>query len=55
MKLFELLTKIGLVRENAVFYIGGSDVLPPPLKGKEEQDALEAWERGSEGAKQLLI
>lgn len=55
MKLFELLTKIGLVRENAVFYIGGSDVLPPPLKGKEEQDALEALERGSEGAKQLLI
>ena len=55
MKLFELLTKIGLVRGNAVFYIGGSDVLPPPLKGKEEQDALEALERGSEGAKQLLI
>ena len=55
MKLFEFLTKLGLVRENAVFYIGGSDVLPPPLKGKDEQDALEALEQGSEEAKQLLI
>ena len=38
-----------------IFYIGGTDVLPPPLKGKEEQDALEALERGSEDAKQTLI
>ena len=40
---------------NGIFYIGGSDVLPPPLKGKDEQDALEAMEQGSEPAKQLLI
>ena len=38
-----------------IFYIGGSDVLPPPLKGQEEQDALEAMERGDECAKQRLI
>ena len=55
MKLVEWLSKIGLVREQAVFYIGGTDVLPPPLKGKDELDALEALERGSEQAKQLLI
>ena len=36
-------------------YIGGSDVLPPPLKGTEEQEALEQLEQGSEEAKQLLI
>jgi RNA polymerase sporulation-specific sigma factor len=30
-------------------------VLPPPLKGMQEQQALEALEQGSEGAKQLLI
>lgn len=41
--------------ENTVFYIGGSDVLPPPLKGKEEQAALAALESGEEKAKQLLI
>ena len=38
-----------------VYYIGGSDILPPPLKGQEERDALDALERGEEGAKQLLI
>lgn len=39
----------------SVFYIGGSDVLPPPLKGEEEKNALEQLEQGSEAAKQLLI
>ena len=46
---------IGLMPQDTIFYIGGADVLPPPLKGKEEQDALEALELGDEGAKQLLI
>ena len=55
MKLFELLGKIGIVRPDGVFYIGGSDVLPPPLKGKEEMEALESLEKGSEQAKQQLI
>ena len=55
MKLFELLEKIGVIRGNAVYYVGGSDVLPPPLKGKEEQDTLVALEQGDEQAKQLLI
>lgn len=40
---------------NTVFYIGGSDVLPPPLKGEEEQKALEELEQGKEEAKQRLI
>jgi RNA polymerase sporulation-specific sigma factor len=39
----------------AVFYIGGTDVLPPPLKGEEEQAALGQLEQGDEQAKQLLI
>ena len=38
-----------------VFYIGGTDVLPPPLKGREEQEALEGLEQGNENAKQQLI
>lgn len=38
-----------------VYYIGGSDVLPPPLKGSQEQEALELLEQGDDGAKQLLI
>ena len=55
MILFELLGKIVIVRPDGVFYIGGSDVLPPPLKGKEEMEALESLEKGSEQAKQQLI
>ena len=54
-KLKDVLVWLGLVRENTVFYIGGSDVLPPPLKGNEEASALEALERGEESAKQKLI
>ncbi len=38
-----------------IFYIGGTDVLPAPLKGEQEQQALEALEHGDEQAKQLLI
>ena len=55
MKLLEFLQKLGLIREKGVYYIGGSDVLPPPLKGAEEQAALEALERGEEEAKQRLV
>lgn len=41
--------------ERGIFYIGGSDVLPPPLKGEQEQQVLEALERGEEWAKQKLV
>jgi len=51
----EILLFIQKKHANTIFYIGGSDVLPPPLKGKEEQKSLEALEQGDEQAKQLLI
>ena len=52
----EFLCWLGLAEQpEPIYYIGGSDVLPPPLKGQDEQDALEALERGEESAKQLLI
>jgi len=38
-----------------IYYIGGSDILPPPLKGSDELQALNELEQGSEKAKQLLI
>ena len=50
-----VLRKLGLVRENTVYYIGGSDILPPPLKGADEQTALAALEQGDDSARQLLI
>ena len=55
-KVLDFLQWIGLLEEEkSVFYIGGSDVLPPPLKGTEEQAALEKLEQGEEWAKQKLI
>ena len=54
-KLLAFLDRIGLIPRENVFYIGGSDVLPPPLKGTDEAEALEALEQGDEQAKQLLI
>ncbi len=53
--LMELLRKMGLLPRESVYYIGGSDVLPAPLKGQEETDALAALEAGQDSAKQLLI
>ena len=54
-RLMELLRKMGLLSRESVYYIGGSDVLPPPLKGQEESDALTALEAGQDSAKQRLI
>jgi len=54
-KLLVFLAKIGLLQNNSVYYIGGADVLPPPLKGQEEQAALMAMEQGDEDAKSQLI
>ena len=55
MNLQKLLCILGLTREQDIFYIGGSDILPPPLKGAQEQAALEALEQGDERAKQTLV
>ncbi len=54
-RFWRFLVQMGVLRLGQVYYIGGSDVLPPPLKGREEQAALEALEQGDEGAKQTLI
>ena len=54
-KLLAFLRKLGMISQNTVYYIGGTDVLPPPLKGQEETDALISLEQGDERAKQKLI
>ncbi len=38
-----------------VFYIGGSETLPPPLERGEEERAIAALDRGDEAARRLLI
>ena len=55
-KIVDFLVWIGLLNgQESIFYIGGSDILPPPLKGVEEQSALQGLEDGDEDAKQRLI
>ena len=45
----------GIRKRFGLYYIGGSDILPPPLKGEEEKTALAALEQGDEQARQLLV
>ena len=51
----KLLSWLGLVQQQNIFYIGGTDLLPAPLKGQEELNAIAALEQGDERAKQQLI
>ena len=55
MSIKELLKWLSLGKTESVYYIGGSDILPPPLKGQQEQEALEALQRGEEAARQRLV
>ena len=55
LDLRKLLERLGFLGNNAVYYIGGSDVLPPPLRPAEEQEMILRLENGDENAKQRLI
>ena len=53
--LIKVLQMLGLYRPGRIDYIGGSDVLPAPLKPEEERRILLQLEQGEESAKQILI
>lgn len=42
-------------RKQSVYYIGGSDVLPPPLPKEDEREAIEGLGKGDENARARLI
>ena len=50
----QLLNILG-VKAPPLFYIGGSDTLPPPLDKKEEESVLSALAEGDESARSKLI
>ena len=54
-KIIAWLVRTGILREKGIHYIGGADIMPPPLKGEQERAALEELEQGREGARQLLV
>ena len=54
LKLIKSWLEKHLAPGSGLFYIGGSDVLPPPLEREEEEKAIVAMESGDESAKRLL-
>lgn len=54
--MIDILARIlGLEKPGKIMYIGGSDVLPPPLEKPREAEAISAMCQGDESAKQTLI
>jgi RNA polymerase sporulation-specific sigma factor len=50
----QLLSILGIAPP-PVFYIGGSDTLPPPLEREDEETAIRALDVGDDKARRLLI
>jgi len=50
-----LLIRLGLYQPGKVMYIGGSDILPPPVTPEEERELLSRLEQGDESVKKILI
>ena len=44
-----------IIEELPIYYIAGSQTLPPPLEGNEEEEALKKLSEGDEGVKKLLV
>jgi len=53
--LHRLFIRIGLELPDGIMYIGGSEVLPPPLSKEEEANCIALLAEGSEQAKKTLI
>lgn len=43
------------IEELPIFYIGGSQTLPPPLTQEEEKEAIKKLAKGDENTRQLLV
>ena len=55
MNLRQIIRILGFRKHGSIFYIGGAEALPAPLKGEEERVTLEAMERGEEAAKKKMV
>ena len=51
---YKLLIRLG-IKSDEIYYIGGSEALPPPLSKEEEQKLLEKLPSGDEKTRSLLI
>ena len=53
-KIISILIKLGLIKAKGIYYMGGVNVLPPPLKADEENKLLQKLEH-DESVKSILI
>ncbi|KHE67725.1 RNA polymerase sporulation sigma factor SigE, partial [Halobacillus sp. BBL2006] len=52
--LYRALIKLG-IKQDEIYYIGGSEALPPPLSREEEKELLELLPKGDKAARAMLI
>ena len=53
-KIIFILTKLNIIKPKSIFYMGGVNILPPPLNSDEEMELLQRLEDDS-SIKQILI
>ncbi|WP_369801936.1 RNA polymerase sporulation sigma factor SigE [Oceanobacillus sp. Castelsardo] len=54
LKWYNLLIRLG-IKSDEIYYIGGSEALPPPLSKQEEQELLVLLPKGDKSARSILI
>jgi len=55
IKIIKLLRRLGILKKSVIYYIGGSEALPPPLSVDEEVFYLHQLEMGDAQVKSVLI
>ncbi len=55
IRVLTLLSRIGLIKAEKIFYIGGTEALPPPLSVDEENYLLDELKKQDFSVKQILI
>ncbi|HSQ88049.1 RNA polymerase sporulation sigma factor SigE [Romboutsia sp.] len=53
-KFISILIKLGIIKPKGIYYMGGVNILPPPLKADEENELLQNLEH-DESVKTILI
>ena len=43
-KIISILIKLGIIKPEGIYYMGGVNVLPPPLNAEEENELLQKLE-----------
>lgn len=55
VKVFAFLHFLGMLKQREIFYVGSSEVLPPPLTNEEEARLLFCLEQGDDEVRKIFI